>query len=228
MSNPQTTVYKIVRYLLEEAPDNSRTWSIHLRKLTKLYSLPDPLDMMDLNMTKEQFKEMVTTKITCFHEKEMRERANKNSKMKFLNVSTTGLSGRSHPIISDIITTADVKALRPVLKCLTSDYYTYSARSTTTGSSGHCRLCPTQMSASGDTIGPTEDIVHVVAGCSGTNTIREKLLGELFTTASKTEVEIDLAAILNNQTTLTQFLLDNTSLNLDKNCRININRGHSL
>ena len=226
MSNPKTTVYKIVRYLLEEAPNNSRTWSIYVRNLAKQYGLADPLDMMNQElMSKENFKEMVTTKISAYHEEQQRNRATNNSKMVFLNVSVTGLRGKHHPVLSDVITTADVKAVRPVLKCLTSDYYTYSVRAAHTGGSDHCRIC---VSKDDDGNRPTEDIVHVIAGCDATSDIRQKMLEDVIVAAGNTKVPIDITSILSNQITLTQFLLDNTSLNLDNSQRVNISDIASL
>ena len=113
--NPLTTIHKVVKYLLQEAPDNSRTWSIYVRHLAKQYGLPDPLDLLNsAPMSKDSFKNMVMSKITSFHERNLRDRASNNSKMTFMNVATTGLNGRSHPILRDIITTADVKSARPV------------------------------------------------------------------------------------------------------------------
>ena len=104
-------------------------------------------------------KMALLTKITAFHEQELRQRANQNSKMKFLNVSTSGLRGKHHPVLSNVVTTSEVRSLRPVIKCLTGDYYCFSVKAAQTpGVSGHCRICPLQ----GETDMVTEDIVHVI------------------------------------------------------------------
>ena len=127
LCNPNSKIYEIVKYLLEEAPENSRTWSIYLRHLAKLYNLPDPLEMMNgVVMSKESFKNIVKTKITVFHENELRSAASNNSKMKYFHVGTKGLNGRPHPVLSAAVTTSEVKAMRPVVKMLLSDYYTFS------------------------------------------------------------------------------------------------------
>ena len=44
-SNPHTKVYRLVRHLLATSKDNSRTWSAHVRHLTKLNGLTDPLTL---------------------------------------------------------------------------------------------------------------------------------------------------------------------------------------
>ena len=42
--NPQTKIYQIVQYLLRNSPENSNTWSRHIRSLAQLYSIEDPLE----------------------------------------------------------------------------------------------------------------------------------------------------------------------------------------
>lgn len=218
--NQQTKIHEIVKYLLQEAPDNSRTWSIYLRHLSKQYGLPDPLDLLNTEpMSKEVFKNMVMSKITAFHERNLRERAANNSKMGFMNVTTHGLRGRSHPILRDIVTTVDVKAARPVIKCLTSDYYTYAVRAAQTGGSSHCRICPDTTDVNRE----PEDIVHVVTRCAATEDIRHNMMVNIVTAVSATVVPIDLDSIVQDKSVLCQFLLDCTSLNLSNKTRVNIN-----
>ena len=45
-SNPNTTIYKIVLYLLQMASPKSHTWTAHLRHTCLLYRLPDPLALL--------------------------------------------------------------------------------------------------------------------------------------------------------------------------------------
>ena len=57
-SNPQTTVFEVVKYILKMSHNNSLTWSAHLRILFQLYSLPDPLALMEGSLwPKEKWKE---------------------------------------------------------------------------------------------------------------------------------------------------------------------------
>ena len=42
-SNPESKIFEIVKYLLETSTENSRTWSINLRHISKMYGLEDPL-----------------------------------------------------------------------------------------------------------------------------------------------------------------------------------------
>ena len=88
--NRDTKAHQIVKYLLENSPDNSRTWSIHVRHLARQYGLPDPLDLLRQDpMPKSAFKQMVKTKVTAYHERDLREKASHNSKMTYFNVSAT-------------------------------------------------------------------------------------------------------------------------------------------
>ena len=45
-TNPQTKIYEIVKYLLKESTDNSRTWSIFIKQLSSKYGLSDPLSCL--------------------------------------------------------------------------------------------------------------------------------------------------------------------------------------
>ena len=46
-SNPQTTIFQIVRYILMMTDNNSVTWSAHVRILCQKYQLPDPLMLLE-------------------------------------------------------------------------------------------------------------------------------------------------------------------------------------
>ena len=125
------------------ADNKSTTWSAHLRLLCIQYSLPDPLSLM-LNPppSKDVWKSIVTTKITAFHEARLRNKAEENSKMNFLNVSLLGLSGKCHPIISSITDSRDIPKLRMQLKFLTGDVLTKDRLvKQNQGADPYCDLC---------------------------------------------------------------------------------------
>ena len=127
--------------------------------------------------------------------------------------------------MSDVITSSEVKALRPVLKCLTGDYYCYSTRAALTGGEDYCRICLVEGQ---DGAKVTVDIVHIISECLGTKKIREELMANIASAASTTEVSVDFQHIVSDKKILTQFLLDNTSLNLPNNCRVNISDSASM
>ena len=68
--NPDTKVYEIVTYLLEHSSENSRTWSAHIRHLSRQYDLEDPLLCLRRDPpSKSGYKELIATKlkIRCLH-----------------------------------------------------------------------------------------------------------------------------------------------------------------
>ena len=140
--------------------ENSRTWSIFLRQLSTMYGLEDPLKCLQRDPPqKATFKEHILTRITAFHETELRQKAKTNSNMSFLNVSVSGLRGRRHPALSNLLTTIDAQKSRPHLKMLFKDYYKYEkhAGDQEAPQSSHCRSCPvTNQETPNDTAWPAE------------------------------------------------------------------------
>ena len=143
-SNPDTTVHEAVKYILKMSDDNSVTWAVHVRLLCQQYSLPDPLGLLEREdaWPKSKWRNWCMTKVRSYHEKLWRVKSLTNSKMTFLNIQLSGLSGRHHPVLLGLQTTRDVEKLRPHLKMLTSDYLTYSriANDSKAGDPS-CRLC---------------------------------------------------------------------------------------
>ena len=129
--------------------------------------------------------------------------------MKYLNVSVSGLNGKCHPALSNVMTSHEVRQMRPHIKMLAGDYLTYSMQAAQTDSSPHCRLC----------FAPFDDTEHVVASCNATADSRDRLFLELAVVTSLTANKIDFLEIAKNPNTLTQFILDCTSLNLENKHR---------
>ena len=100
---------------------------------------------------------------------------------------------------------------------LVGNYYTYSDRAAQSGGTGQCRICPS---------GQIEDISHVLTQCSATEDVRKNILNEVETITRKAKSSVDFTAVTNNNITLTQFILDCTSLNLENGERIHINDPH--
>ena len=89
--------------------------------------------------SKSNFKNNVITRIRAFHEQDLRKNAD-SEKLKYLNTSVLGLSGRHHPALSGIITVNHVKKSRYHIKMLVGDLFTYKMKSEQSGGSAHCRL----------------------------------------------------------------------------------------
>ena len=153
------------------------------------------------------------TKITAFHERELRNKARTNEYMKYMNVNLSGLRGRSHPCLSGIITTEEEKRLRPFLKFLTGDYLTYPKKFDQTNlGSPSCRLCDQEEG---------ETVCHILAVCPFYNGKRAKFIEEMKIVCQKiTYFDFEDTIGDGSPEKLTQFILDPTSFNL-KN-RVNI------
>ena len=132
--NPDSKIYDIVKYLLENSSDNSRTWSAHLRFLSQKYGLDDPLECLKFDPpSKSEYKELIRTKICAHYEHNLRDLAENNSQMTYLNVSLSGLNDRRHPALSDIVTTTEVQKSRIHMKMLAGDYFTYEIKASQGG-----------------------------------------------------------------------------------------------
>ena len=132
--------------------------------------------------------------------------------MKYLHVELTGLRGKHHPAISDMITTSEVAKLRPHLKMLCGNLLTYGMKFEQSGlGSPHCRLCDSQF----------ESVTHIVASCSKFEDIREKILFEMDQKLEQSKNKIRISNFKKSEETLTQFILDPTSMNLKERVHVN-------
>ena len=85
----------------------------------KIYLLEDPLSCLERTPPEQlSYKELIMKKITSFHEKEMRVKAQGNELMQYMNVSLSGLRGHYHPSLSQVITTREVNELTSHMKFL--------------------------------------------------------------------------------------------------------------
>ena len=184
--------------------------TIYLRQLSKLYGLTDPLDCLKMDPPdKAEYKELVLTKISAFHEKKLRIMADSNSSMKFLNVATFGLRGRHHPVISGLKTTLEVQKSRPHIKMLCMDYLTFEKKAKQQGGSSSCKCC---------TDNEVENLTHILTSCTAYSNIRERIFPQFSKICSLSN--FDFWAIVSQNSELAQFILDPTSLNLNQ--RLNI------
>ena len=212
--NPKSKIYQIVKYLLENSQTNSRTWSMHVKNLTEKYGIEDPLSCLKRDPPEKlQYKECIQTKICSYQEKNLRILAANNSKMTFLNVSLTGLRGRHHPALSGLLTTQQVGQARIHIKMLAGDYFTYSVKARQSGGSPNCRCCTPQESME-------EDICHILAICQQYSDIRNRMLPEFEALCLQSKSNFEFEEIRSQPNTLTQFILDPSSFNL--NMRINL------
>ena len=212
-SNPDTTVYKMVKYILTMCESSSTTWSNHLQLLCLKYGLPSPLLLMQSgpSWSKEDWHCLVKTRVTIWFENYLRRLSIGNSKMKYLNVQISGLTGASHPALHNISTTQDAKKLRLHLKFLTCDFLTNERLSNDQPNlSPACSLCDH----------PVESIEHVLVACNATSEVRSRLLPNLMNVVANVQPKCGILLYNPPASILTQFILDCTSLNLPDSIRI--------
>ena len=180
-SNPQTKAHEAVKYILKMSDNNSVTWAAHLRILFIIYNLPDPLILLDSQpWPKQKWKLHTKTAVIRHHESTLRLKALGNSKLNYLNVQTTSLSGRPHPVLSWVETTRDVGIVRPHIKMLLGDYLCYSQLAHDRGIPSYCRLCQSAHPQPA----PAEDTMHMLTRCRATADTRQRIMPDLFNTIS--------------------------------------------
>ena len=208
-SNPDSKIYAIVKHILSSCNENSRTWANFIRQISRQYGLEDPLSCLEKDPpSKSTFKNSTDARINAFHEGELRRKAN----MEYLNVSLLGLSGRHHPALSGIFTTLDVKRSRSHLKMLISDLYTYEVKSVQSGGSPNCRLCSDKK---------IENNCHILTFCSAYSDVRMRILPEYSYLCLNSKSGVNFEDIVKDNQTLCQFILDPTSMNLQKRIALN-------
>ena len=87
---------------------------------------------------------------------------------------------------------------------LTDDLYTYEKKSKYQGGSSQCMLCSNEN---------TEDLVHIQTVCKTYKNTGSRILIQMVILCLRAKSDIHFKTILCNQTILTQFILDCTSLN---------------
>ena len=190
-----------------------------MRTLCQLYSLADPLAFLQETAWKKvNWKTFVNTKIVAQHESEMRKKALTNWKLRFLNIQMTGLSGRPHPILSGVLTSHEAVKSRAHVKMLAGDYLCYATLAIERGSDPQCRLCPSTTGRPA----PSEDIIHILTRCRGTEDTRWRMVPELLNTVAKFFPSNAILSQHDHQV-LTQFILDCSSPNLPTSTRIDPN-----
>ena len=115
-----------------------------------------------------------------YHESVLRQHAEKNTKLQFLNVQAIGLSAKPHPVVAWAMTTQDVVTIRPHIKLLSGDYLCYSQLAHDRGSDPHCRLCHNLAPLIDPSQAPVEAIVlHLLTQCRVTRDTRDMHLPDL-------------------------------------------------
>ena len=121
-SNPDTKIFLILRHLLANSSSNSHTWSQHIRNLSRLYEIEDPLISNEKAApSKDEYSRYVLIKIISYNERTLRSAAANNSKMSYLNIGAKGLYGCFHPTLQGVTTSQGVSKMCAHIKMLCQD-----------------------------------------------------------------------------------------------------------
>ena len=104
------------------------------------------------------------------------------------------------------------------MKMLAGDYLCYATLAIERGGDPQCRLCSSTTGCPA----PSEDIIHILTRCRGTEETRGRLIPELLKTVSKFFPSNAILSQHDHQA-LTQFILDCSSPNLPTSTRIDPN-----
>ena len=183
-----------------------------MRHISRMYSLEDPLNCLQRDpLSKSEYREHILTKVTAFHEGELRSQAARNSKMDYMNVSLTGLRGKHHPSLANIVNVEDVKKLRLHTKFLVGDYLTYQVKFDQTGQGNPlCKLCR----------GGNETISHIISVGPTYDELRNRVVQQLSDVCLVSKSSIHLQTIVSDPKSMTQFIVDPTSFNLKERVHI--------
>ena len=97
---------------------------------------------------------------------------------------------------------------------LAGDFLTYQTRADRSGGSALCRSCP-------ESSPKKENLNHILTECLAYAEIRDRIFPEFSKICKTTKSNASFEDILQSNEALCQFILDPTSLNLEK--RVNIN-----
>ena len=169
------------------------------------------------SVSKNDWKSIIITKVTAYHERQLRRKAAEISSLKYFNVQLLGLSGRPHPALLGINDTRQALKFRAHVKLLSGDFPSFEKLSSQQNCGPHCRLCPS----------PIESTQHILTECRATADIKRRLLPDLLNLVSQVSPANGLLDPNISNHVLTQFLLDPTSSNLSNRFRIPV-KNHRL
>ena len=124
--------------------------------------------------------------------------------MKYLNISLSGLNGKCHPALNNIITSHQVKKSRIHLKMLAGNFLTFERKAKQSGGSPHCRSCA-PLSPTGCTP-PSESLVHMLTMCIAYNDLRNRICEEYAILCSLSRSEISWQMIVSDKDSVSSYL----------------------
>ena len=193
---------------------DSKSWTVHVRKLLHKFKLPSAYELLENPPSKEIWKQSVKKAINCYYEKALVQEVIHQSSMKFLNISSCSLS-KCHPVWNTIKPSSrDVTRGMLKAKLLTGTYNLEGKRAKfkNVSNSGLCPLCQKDV----------ETREHFIAICPMLTETREKYLKEFKSALLKCHSIIATNAIFSSTITLTKAVLDPSFCSYDTDHNIQL------
>ena len=167
--------------------------------------------MIDQSPTsKNEFSQYILTKVTVYHDRKLTLAASTNSKMTFSNVIWKAWMAECILPCQGYWKHILWRKPGPISKCYAMTFTLMKRKLNTRG-------LTTLQILSRNRLRNSESLTHILTQCWLYKDIRERIVSQMEIICSKTDV--GFKDIISNNSQLTQFILDCTSLNLPK--RIN-------
>ena len=200
IKNKLSVEYQIAERQLAMKDIEEKSWFNYIRSTLELYNLPSAYTLLQLDITKLQWKKLLNSSIATFVENSWKTEVATKPSLKYVNSESLKV-GQSHPIWSTVrLNTLDNKRAQLKCKILTGTYILQGNRAVFNqyAVDPTCKLC----------LKSPETRQHFIAECPVFEYERQEFLGKVKTNTDLLNSKNALDGNLQNPETLTQLVLD--------------------
>ena len=164
---PMNILHRMADKVLSTENDKCGSWFVSVRLLYSKYGLPSPILLLSLQLSKENYKQMVKSKIISYWESKLRFEASQLKSLKYFDPNFASLI-KPHPVlIMPGSNPYEVSKSVILLRMLSGHYRDdYLLRHFSGSNNGSCALCSN----------PKGDLEHYFCSCSRLASLRTRLL----------------------------------------------------
>ena len=200
IKNKSSVEYQIAERQLAMKDIKGKSWFNYIRSTLELYNLPSAYTLLQLDITKLQWKKLLNSSIATFVENSWKTEVVTKPSLKYVNSESLKV-GQSHPIWSTVrLNTLDNKRAQLKCKILTGTYILQGNRTVFNqyAVDPTCKLC----------LKSPETRQHFIAECPVFEYERQEFSGKVKTNTDLLNSMNALDGNLQNPETLTQLVLD--------------------
>ena len=200
IKNKSSVEYQIAERQLAMKDIKEKSWFNYIRSTLELYNLPSAYTLLQLDITKLQWKKLLNSSIATFVENSWKTEVATKPSLKYVNSESLKV-GQSHPIWFTVrLNTLDNKRAQLKCKILTGTYILQGNRAVFNqyAVDPTCKLC----------LKSPETRQHFIAECPVFEYERQEFLGKVKTNIDLLNSKNALDGNLQNPETLTQLVLD--------------------